>query len=93
MADSTITNEQIKANLDKVNTKVLGDLPEKAKGNLFTTVSEQLANAAHNATHNQQESNTTQQSSTVEGVTTIYTLDAAADGVATSKHPGHQKND
>ncbi|WP_083294740.1 RebB family R body protein [Burkholderia plantarii] len=41
--------------------------------------------AAHNATNAQQQSYVTSQAATTMGVSTLYSLDTAADGIATSK--------
>lgn len=70
--------------IGSVNTKVLGDAPALAMGNLYQTTSQALANAAHNATNSQQQSNITAQASTTMGVSTLYSIDTATTGVATS---------
>jgi len=83
MAFPTAVNSQITDSVSQVNTKVLGDAPSIAMGNLFVATSQALSNAAHNATNNQQQSYVTMQASTTQGVSTLYSVDTASDGVAT----------
>ncbi|WP_164034368.1 RebB family R body protein, partial [Serratia marcescens] len=71
--------------ITQVNTKVLGDAPAMAMGNLFVTTSQALSNAAHNATNNQQQSYVTMQASTAQAVATLLTVDTASTGMATHK--------
>jgi hypothetical protein len=82
---STIVNPQITDSVSQVNTKVLGDAPSIAMGNLFMATSQALANAAHNATTNQQQSNITAQAATTMGVATLYSIDTASTGIATTQ--------
>ncbi len=79
----TIVNPQITDSVSQVNTKVLGDAPAMAMGNLFQATAQALANAAHNATTSQQQSNITAQASTTMGVTMLYSIDTASDAVGT----------
>ncbi|NIJ89208.1 hypothetical protein FHR49_002009 [Xanthomonas campestris] len=83
MAFPTAVNSQITDSVSQVNAKVLGDAPAIAMGNLFVATSQALSNAAHNATNNQQQSYVTMQASTTQGVSTLYSIDTASDGVAT----------
>ncbi|HBS63013.1 MULTISPECIES: RebB family R body protein [Stenotrophomonas] len=83
MAFPTAVNNQITDSVSQVNTKVLGDSPAIAMGNLFVATSQALSNAAHNATNNQQQSYVTMQASTTQGVSTLYAIDTASNGVAT----------
>ena len=85
MAFPTSVNDQITDSVSQVNTKVLGDSPAMAMGNLFMATSQALGNAAHNATTSQQQSNITAQASTTMGVTTLYSIDTASDAVGTTK--------
>ena len=85
MAFPTAVNSQITDSVSQVNTKVLGDAPAIAMGNLFVATSQALSNAAHNATNNQQQSYVTMQASTTQGVSTLYAIDTASNGVATSE--------
>ena len=83
MAFPTAVNSQITDSVSQVNTKVLGDSPALAMGNLFVAPSQALSNAAHNATNNQQQSYVTMQASTTQGVSTLLAIDTATTGVAT----------
>ncbi|SDH20768.1 Killing trait domain-containing protein [Pedobacter terrae] len=85
MAFPTAVNDQITDSVSQVNTKVLGDSPAMAMGNLFMATSQALANAAHNATTSQQQSNITAQAATTSGITTLYSIDTASDAVGTHK--------
>lgn len=83
MAFPTALNSQITDSITQANTKVLGDSPAIAMGNLFVTTSQALSNAAHNATNNQQQSYVTMQASTAQGVATLLSVDIASTGIAT----------
>jgi len=85
MAFPTSVNSQITDSVSQVNTKVLGDAPAVAMGNLFVATSQALSNAAHNATNNQQQSYVTMQASTTQGVSTLLSVDTASTGVATTE--------
>ncbi|MBB4840442.1 MULTISPECIES: RebB family R body protein [Sphingomonas] len=77
MAFPTAINSQITDSVTQANTKVLGDAPAIAMGNLFVATSQALSNAAHNATTAQQQSWVTAQAATTMSVTTLYSLDTA----------------
>ncbi len=83
MAFPTSVNDQITDSVTQANTKVLGDAPAVAMGNLFQATAQALANAAHNATNNQQQSYVTMQAATTQGVATLFSIDTASTGVAT----------
>jgi hypothetical protein len=85
MAYPTAVNSQITDSVSQVNTKVLGDAPAIAMGNLFQATAQALANAAHNATTSQMQTNITAQAATTQGVSTLYSIDTASTGVATQK--------
>ncbi|MBS7564764.1 RebB family R body protein [Mucilaginibacter sp. Bleaf8] len=85
MAFPTSVNDQITDSVSQVNTKVLGDSPAMAMGNLFMATSQALANAAHNATAAQQQTNITAQAATTSGITTLYSIDTSSDAVGTKK--------
>lgn len=85
MAFPTSVNDQITDSVSQVNTKVLGDSPAVAMGNLFVATSQALSNAAHNATTSQQQTNITAQAATTQGVSTLYSIDTASTGIATTK--------
>ena len=78
MALPTAVNSQITDAITQGNTKVLGDSPAIAMGNLYQATAQAMANAAHNATANQQQGNITMQASTTAGVTTLYGIDVSA---------------
>ncbi|MBK3778171.1 glycerol-3-phosphate dehydrogenase [Azospirillum brasilense] len=83
MAFPPAVNDQITDSVTQANTKVLGDAPAIAMGNLFQATAQALANAAHNATNAQQQSYVTAQAATTQGVATLYSIDTATTGVAT----------
>lgn len=85
MAFPTSVNSQITDAVTQANVKVLGDAPAIAMGQLYQATAQALANAAHNATSAQQQAAITLQAATTMGVTTLYSIDTAADGIATSK--------
>jgi len=84
MALPTFVNDMITDSITQVNTKVLGDAPAIAMGNLYQATAQALANAAHNATSSQQQTNVTAQAATTMGVTTLYSIDTASDAVGTA---------
>ena len=81
----TSVNSQITDSVSQVNTSVLGDSPALSLGNLMVATSQALSNAAHNATSGQQQTSITAQAATVQGISTLYAVDTASTGVATSK--------
>ena len=85
MASPTAVNSQITDSVTQVNTKVLGDSPALSLSNLYQATSQALANAAHNATTAQQQTNITAQAATTQGVATLYAIDTASTGMATQK--------
>lgn len=85
MAYPTSVNNQITDSITQTNVKVLGDAPAIAMGNLYQATSQALANAAHNATTAQQQTNIMAQAATTMGVAMLYSLDTASTGVATKK--------
>jgi hypothetical protein len=85
MAFPTAVNSQITDSITQANTKVVGDAPAIAMGNLFVATGQALSNAAHNATSNQQQMVVTAQASTTQAVATLYSIDTATTGVATAR--------
>jgi len=83
MAYPTAVNNQITDSVTQANVKVLADAPAMALGNLYQATAQALANAAHNATTAQQQSNITAQAATTMGVATLYSIDTASTGIAT----------
>lgn len=84
MAFPTSVNDQITDSVTQANVEVLGDAPALSMGNLFQATSQALGNAAHNATSAQQQTAVTAQAATTMGVATLYALDTASTGKATS---------
>ncbi len=85
MAFPTAVNDQITDSVTQANTKVLGDAPAVAVGNLYQATAQALANAAHNATSAQQQSYVTAQAATTMGVATLYSIDTATTAVASKE--------
>ncbi len=85
MAFPTSVNNQITDSVSQVNVKVLGDAPAIAMGNLYQATAQALANAAHNATAAQHQTNIMAQAATTMGVAILYSLNAGATGRATKK--------
>ncbi|ACL06362.1 MULTISPECIES: RebB family R body protein [Desulfatibacillum] len=85
MAFPTSVNNQITDAVTQANVKVLGDAPAVAMGNLYQATAQALANAAHNATTSQQQTNVTAQAATTQGVALLYSLNTATAGIATVK--------
>jgi len=83
MAFPTAVNSQITDSVTQANVKVLGDAPAVAMGNLYQATAQALANAAHNATNSQAQTNVTAQAATTMGVATLYSVDTASTGIAT----------
>ena len=83
MAYPTSVNSQITDSVTQANVQTLGSAPANAMGNLFQATSQALANAAHNATTAQQQTNITAQAATTMGVATLYSIDTASTGMAT----------
>ncbi|MCE7996570.1 MAG: glycerol-3-phosphate dehydrogenase [Roseivirga sp.] len=90
MSDPKSVNDQITDSVTQANTKVLGDAPAVAMGNLFEATSQALSNAAHNATTSQQQTNVTAQAATTMGVATLYSIDTASTAKATAEILKHQ---
>ena len=82
MAFPTAVNSQITDSITQANTKVLGEAPAVAMGNLFVATSQALSNAAQNAAAAQQQTWVTAQAATTTGVTTLLSLATATDGIA-----------
>ncbi|PSW07157.1 RebB family R body protein [Photobacterium lipolyticum] len=73
-------NEQITDSVTQVNTKVVGETPAMAMGNLLMSTSQALGNAAHNATNGQQQANITMQAATVQGINSLMSTGTAVTG-------------
>lgn len=83
MAFPTAVNSQITDSATQANVEVLAVAPSVAMGNLYQATAQALANAAHNASAAQQQTNVVLQASTTMGVATLYSIDTATTGVAT----------
>ena len=83
MAFPTSVNSQITDSVTQANVEVLGSAPAIAMGNLFQATAQALANAAHNATIAQQQTNILAQAATTMGVATLYGIDTASTAKAT----------
>ncbi len=80
----TYVNSQITDSVTQANTQVLGVSPASSMGNLMMSTSQALSNAAHNATTAQQQTGITAQAATVQGISTLYSIDTASTGKATA---------
>lgn len=89
MSFPTAVNSQITDSVTQVNTEVLGGAPATAVGNFMIATSQALSNAAHNATSSQLQASVTMQAATTQGVATLYSIDTASTGKATSQIAGH----
>jgi len=82
MAFPTAVNSQITDSVTQANLQVLGIAPAVAMGSLFQATAQALANAAHNATHAQQQMYVMAQAATTTGVALLYSLNSASDAKA-----------
>ena len=85
MAFPTSVNNQITDSVTQANLTALGTSPAMAMGNLYQVTAQALSNAAQNAVNSQQQSSLTAQATTTMGITTLYSIDTASTGVATSQ--------
>lgn len=85
MAYPTAVNSQITDAVTQANVNVLGVAPSVAMGNLYQATAQALANAAHNATVAQQQTNITAQAATTMGVAMLYSIDAGTVGISTER--------
>jgi deoxyxylulose-5-phosphate synthase len=73
-------NEQITDSVTQVNTKVVGETPAMAMGNLLMSTSQALGTAAHNATSAQQQAQIVMQAATVQGVNSLMSIGSSVIG-------------
>lgn len=73
-------NGAITDSVTQVNTKVVGETPAMAMGNLLMSTSQALSNAAHNATSAQQQAQITMQAATVQGVNSLMSIGSSVIG-------------
>jgi deoxyxylulose-5-phosphate synthase len=80
MAEALTVNAQVTDSVTQVNTKVVGETPSMAMGNLLMSTSQALSNAAHNATAAQQQAAITMQAATVQGVNSLMSIGSSVIG-------------
>jgi len=73
-------NGQITDSVTQVNTKVVGETPAMAMGNLLMSTSQALSNASHNSTASQQQASITIQAATVQGVNSLMSIGGSVIG-------------
>jgi len=73
-------NAAITDSVTQVNTKVLGDAPASAMGNLMMATSQALSLAAQNATTAQQQATVMWQAATVQGINALMNTGSAVTG-------------
>lgn len=78
-------NEAITDSVTQVNTKVLGDVPASAMGNLMLTTSQALGVAAQNLTTSQQQANVMWQAATVQGINALMNTGNAVTGTVSGQ--------
>ena len=78
MAFPTSVNSQITDAITQANTQVIGTAPAVAMANLYQASAQALANAAHNATVAQQQTNIAAQAATTAGVAMLLGVNNAA---------------
>ncbi|CAM3790286.1 Killing trait [Vibrio aerogenes CECT 7868] len=76
--DGSITDS-----VTQVNTKVLGDTPATAMGNLMMPTSQSLSVAAQNLVTGQQQANVMYQAATVQGINALMNTGEAVTGSVT----------
>ncbi len=85
MAFPTAVNDQITDSVSQANLKVLGDAPATALANLYQATAQALANAAHNASSAQQQTNILAQAATTLGVQLLAAEDIELETAEESK--------
>ncbi|SHO56629.1 RebB family R body protein [Vibrio quintilis] len=78
--DGSITDS-----VTQVNTKVLGDTPATAMGNLMMPTSQSLSVAAQNLVTGQQQANVMYQAATVQGINALMNTGEAVTGKVTQQ--------
>lgn len=73
-------NEQVTDSVTQVNTKVVGETPAMAMGNLLMATSQAMGTAGHNATAAQQQAQITMQAATVQGVNSLVSIGSSVIG-------------
>ncbi|WP_076585337.1 RebB family R body protein [Vibrio ostreicida] len=75
-------NDAVTESVTNVNTCVVGDIPAMAGGNLFVSTSQAMAVAALNSTSANQQGTILHQTSTVQGVNSLFATGGAVLGRA-----------
>lgn len=78
-------NESITDSITQTNTKVLGDTPALAMGNLFMSSSQALGTSAHTGANAQQQAQVVMQAATVQAVNSMMAIGAAVTGRASEE--------
>lgn len=78
-------NKAITDSVTQVNTKVLGDTPAIAMGNLMMMTSQALAVSAQNLAAGQQQANVMWQAATVQGINALMNTGNAVTGTVTGQ--------
>ena len=73
-------NPSITDSVTQVNTKVLGDTPATAMGNLMMTTSQALSTSGQNLATSQQQANVMYQAATVQGINALMNTGEAVTG-------------
>ena len=73
-------NAQVTDSVTQVNTKVVGETPAMAMGNLLMASGQSLANMANNATDNQQQASIVSQTTTVQGINSLMSIGSSIVG-------------
>lgn len=71
MADPTTVNPQVTDSVTQANTKVLGDAPAMAMGNIFLALAQSSGILFENSVNAQQQLNIAAQAATTLGVSTL----------------------
>jgi hypothetical protein len=82
MAFPTSVNDQITDSVTQSNVSVQGSVPATALGNLMIATAQALANAAHNATANQQQANILAQAATAAAVASLLNGRTSAEAIS-----------
>ncbi|MUK40227.1 glycerol-3-phosphate dehydrogenase subunit C [Aliivibrio fischeri] len=77
---TSAVNTQITDSVTQVNTKVVGETPAMAMGNLLLSTSHALSNTAHNATTAQQQGQITIQAASIQGINSLMSVGSAVIG-------------
>ena len=67
-------NGQVTDSVTQVNTKVTGETPEMAMGNLLISTSHTLSTGGHNVTSAQQQGQITMRVATIKGFNTLMSV-------------------